>query len=237
MISAGHLAGVASIALGAWLVLSGSASAWWIAVWLPFHVLGLLMLSVGLHRYFSHGAFRTTRAWHNFMALYSVLLLNGSPHGWAAAHSAHHLHSDTDSDPHIADWTYLVWKRYRKAPVETRALRRLAGDKMTAFVHRTGLWLWLGFTSSVLLISPTAYLFAYLIPLGTVHLVGAIHQVTSHRGGGPRQMALMEFLVPAAGEWLHKTHHDHPGWADYRTEWWHLDLGAIFIDAIRTDRP
>ena len=235
MISVGHLVGLASIVLGLSLVASGAASAWWLLLWPPFHLLGSLMLSVGLHRYFSHGAFRTTRAWHNFMALYSVLLLNGSPHGWAAAHNTHHVHSDTDRDPHIAGWTYLVWKRYRDVPMVSRGVRRLAGDRMLAFVHRNGLWLWMAFTATMLIVSPELYLFAYLMPLGSVHLIGAMHQVTSHRNGAPRDIWWMELVLPACGEWLHRTHHDHASWPDFRTKWWHLDLGAAFIRFIRTN--
>jgi len=236
MISVGHLVGLAAIVAGLTLVATGTSSAWWLLLWPAFHVLGSLMLSVGLHRYFSHGAFKTTSAWHNFMAFYSVLLLNGSPHGWAAAHNTHHAHSDTDRDPHMAGLSYLAWKRYRDVPMVSRGVRRLAGDRTLAFVHRNGLWLWVGFTALALAISPEAYLFGYLMPLGSVHLIGALHQVTSHSGGSARDIWWLELLLPACGEWLHKTHHDHPGRADYRTKWWHLDLGALFINAIRTDR-
>jgi fatty-acid desaturase len=232
MISVGHLAGLAGVVLGVWLIATGAASQWWLLAWAAFHLLGSLMLSVGLHRYFSHGSFKTTPFWHNFMALYSVLLLNGSPHGWAAAHNAHHAFSDTDRDPHIADWTYLVWKRYRSTPLVTRGLRRLAGDPVVAFVHRTGLWLWLAFTALLLWASPEAYLFAYLMPLGSVHLIGALHQVTSHKNLAPRDIWWLELVLPACGEWLHKTHHDHPGRSDFRTKWWHVDLGAALVRAI-----
>ena len=235
MISVGHLAGVAGIVAGIWLMAAGIASAWWIAAWLSFHALGSLMLSVGLHRYFSHGSFQTTPFWHNFMAFYSVLLLNGSPHGWAAAHNAHHTFSDTDQDPHIADWTYLVWKRYRRTPLVTRGLRRLNGDPVLAFVHRNGLWLWCGFTAWMLAVSPTAYLFAYLMPLGSIHLIGAMHQLLSHKDGAPRDIWWLELLLPACGEWLHKTHHDHAGRSDFRTRPHHVDLGSAFISLIRTD--
>lgn len=235
MISVGHLAGLAGIVLGLWLVAYGAVSAWWLLAWPPLHVVGSLVLSVGLHRYFSHRSFKTTRFWHNFMAFYSTLLLNGSPHGWAAAHNAHHVYSDTDKDPHIANWTYLVWKRYRKSPIPRRGLRGLVGDPVCAFVHRTGLWLWLAFTAAMLLVSPKLYLFAYLMPLGSVHLIGALHQVTSHNSRGPRDIWWLELILPACGEWLHKTHHEHPRWSDFKTEHHHLDLGSRFIELIRTD--
>jgi stearoyl-CoA desaturase (delta-9 desaturase) len=237
MIPMGYYAGLAGIALGLGLVMAGEAPAWWLLVWLAFHVLGSLMLSVGLHRYFSHGAFRTTRFWHNFMALYSVLLLNGSPQGWAAAHNTHHRWSDTDRDPHFASWHYLFDKRYRDVPMVMWRVKQLAGDRSVVFVHRHGVALWLFAVVSMLAWLPTFFLFAYLMPLGSTHLIGAIHQVTSHRGGAPRDLPWLEFIFPACGEWLHKTHHDHPGWADFRTKWWHLDLGAAFIRMIRTDAP
>lgn len=235
MIPMGYYLGLAGIALGIWLVATGAVSAWWLLAWAAFHVLGSLMLSVGLHRYFSHGAFETTPFWHRFMALYSVLLLNGSPQGWAAAHNTHHAHSDTDRDPHFADWNYLFDKRYRDVPMVRWRLRALAGDQTLAFVHRYGLPLWAAACLAMLLASPTFFIFGYLMPLGSTHLIGAVHQITSHRGGQPRDLPWLEFIFPACGEWLHKTHHDHPGWSDFRTRWWHLDLGAAFIRLIRTN--
>lgn len=234
MISVAHIVGVLSVVLGVYLLVTGTVSALWVIPWILFHVLSSLMVSVGLHRYFSHGAFKTSKFWHNFMALYSVLLVSGSPQGWATAHNAHHIHSDTDLDPHISNWTYLVWKRYKQVPMPMRRLKALAGDPVLAFVHRYGMPLLLGFILVLAFISPLLLLYGYLMPLGTVHLIGGIHQVISHKNLQPRNLALLEFIFPACGEWLHKTHHDFPGRKNFRTKWWHPDLGALFISWIET---
>lgn len=235
MIPFGYYIGLLSIALGTLLVATGVVSAWWLLVWAGLHVLGSLMLSVGLHRYFSHGAFKTSPFWHRFMAYYSVLLLNGSPQGWAAAHNTHHEFSDTNRDPHFASWRYLYNKRYRNVPMVKWRLKQLAGDETLAFVHRYGLMLWVAAVALMLIISPLFLLFGYLMPLGSTHLIGAIHQITSHRNGAPRNLPWLEFIFPACGEWLHKTHHDYPGRASFRTKSWHPDLGAVFIRLIRTN--
>jgi len=234
MIPTGHYLGNLSIILGVYLVISGTVSAYYLLLWVGFHVLGSLMLSVGLHRYFSHASFKTTRFWHTVMAYYSVLLLNGSPQGWATAHNTHHKWSDTERDPHYADWHYLYNKRYRPVKMVLWRVKQLSGDKTLQFVHRYGLLLWVIFVIALLVVSPVILLFGYLMPLGSTHMIGAIHQITSHKKGAPRDLPLLEFILPACGEWLHKTHHEYPGKKDFRTKWWHFDLGALFIKLIET---
>ena len=233
MVTVGHVGGNAGLVLALWLVATGAVHWGWLLPWPVLHAFNTVMVSAGLHRYFSHGSFKTSPFWHRFMAGWSVLLLYGSPHAWAAAHTTHHVHSDTPRDPHYATWRYLFDKQFRDVPMVKGRLKRLVGDTTLDFVHRHGLTLWLGFVAAALAVSPTAFLFLYVVPLGSAHLVGAVHQVTSHRGGSPRNLAWLEYLLPTGGEWMHKTHHDRPGLGSFRSRWWHLDLGAAFIHLIR----
>lgn len=235
MISIGHLLGITSICLGIYLVATNVVSAWWFLLWLPTHLFGSLMTTVGLHRYFSHGAFKTSKFWHNVMGIYSVMLLNGSPYGWSTAHIAHHIYSDTDNDPHLVNWHYLIWKKYKMVRMPKRRLRYLIGDPVLDFVHRYGMVMWVVAVTILALFSWKVLLFGYLMALGSVHLIGGIHQVTSHIGGGPRNLPWMEFILPACGEWHHLTHHEKQSASDLRSKWWHLDLGALFIKAIRAN--
>lgn len=232
MIPLGHYLGNISIIFGIYLIIYQGFSPWWLLVWACFHLISSLMLSVGLHRYFSHGTFKTTPFWHKFMSFYSVILLNGSAHGWAAAHNTHHVHSDTNRDPHEATWKYLFTKKYRNVPMVMTRVKVLVKDDSLNFLHRYGAPIWLGLVLLLGLVSWPILLFAYLMPLGSAHMIGAIHQTISHRSGAPRNLAWLEWILPASGEWLHKTHHDHPGKWDYRTKWYHLDLGALFIKLI-----
>lgn len=231
----GYLLGLAGVAIGLWLVAAGAAHWAWLLLWPVVHTFNTVIVSAGLHRYFSHGCFKTSRFWHNFMALYSPTMLYGSPYAWATAHVTHHVHSDTDRDPHHVDWRYLLFKQFRDVPLVQGRFRRIVGDPVLDFVHRYWLALYLAYAAVLLAVSPKLFVFAHLMPMGTAQLFGVVHQLVSHRGGGPRDLPLMEFLVPTGGEWQHKAHHDRPGLPSFRTRWWHLDMGAAFIRLIRTN--
>ena len=234
MISVGHIIGQACIATGVTLVALGYVSPAWLLITLAFHFIGSLMTTVGVHRYFSHAAFKTSKFWHNLMAFYSVLLLNGSALGWSTAHITHHVYSDTDRDPHYMKADYLLWKRYNPVKMVKRRLRHIIGDPVLQFCHRYGFLLWWLTVIALLAVSWKFALFAYGMSLGTVHLIGGIHQVTSHKNGKPRDLPWMEFILPASGEWMHGTHHERQSSPDLRAKWWHLDLGYQFIRLIRS---
>lgn len=232
LISLGNLLGLACIGIGLTAVAQGWAAWQWLLLWPFFHLLNALMLSVGLHRYFSHAAFKTSKFWHKFMAWYSVVLLSGSPLGWASAHTTHHVYSDTDRDPHDTRWSYLLWKGYRKVPLVMKRMKHIVDDPDLAFVHRYGMALWIAFVVILLAINWKLFVFGYGMGLGSAHFVGALIQVTSHKDGRARDLPWMEFLFPAAGEWLHGTHHDHPGAKNLSSKWWQFDMGYWFIRLI-----
>ena len=56
--------------------------------------------NVGLHRYFAHNSFKTSKFWHIVLSLTTPLACAGSPYGYSMAHRAHHIFSDTEKDPH-----------------------------------------------------------------------------------------------------------------------------------------
>ncbi len=231
----GNLLGLFSLVLGAGLIASGVVSAWWLLLVFAVHIWNTLMTSAGLHRYFSHGAFKTSKFWHTVMCLYSPLLTIGSALAWSVIHLQHHIHSDTDRDSHYTHWTYIFWKQYRKQPIVTKRMKRLLNDPTVVFAHRWGLAIWTVFVVSLALISWKALLFGYLMPLGVTHLIGGIHQVISHKGGQPRNLPWLEWVLPAGGEWNHGTHHK-TGKRDLRGSWWHLDPGFMFIRLIEKKR-
>lgn len=233
MISVGHLLGQTCIALGLWAVAFGIASPYWLLLWPVTHVFDSLMLSVGLHRYFAHRSFRTSPFWHKVMAYWSIALMNGSPLGWATAHIAHHMHSDTELDPHLAVPTYLLWKRYRHVPMPVRLVRRWLRDKDVVNAHRHGTFQWVLGALAIAAVSWKLFVFGYGMALGSVHLIGGMHQVISHKDGHARNLPWLEWVLPAMGEWMHKEHHDRGG-KRMGHKWWHLDVGYWFIRAIET---
>lgn len=236
MIGVGNIIGLVSLIVGLALVFTGVVSPGWLVPWVLSHAVTSLMVTVGLHRYWSHRAFETTPFWHQFMNFYSVIILLGSPLAWATAHITHHVKSDTDQDPHYTGWDYIFWKRYNHVPMVRGRMKRLITDRWVVFTHRYGMLLWIAFVLVLLAISWKVLLFGYLMGMGSVQLIGALHQVLSHKDGKPRDLAVLEYILPAFGEWMHETHHGHGGWKDMRTKPWHMDLGYQFIKLIETEK-
>jgi stearoyl-CoA desaturase (delta-9 desaturase) len=231
-----HWLGIACIITGLALVIRGDVSAWWLLPWPFVHTFTGLMVTVGLHRYWSHRTFETTRFWRYVMALWPALVAQGSGMAWATAHLTHHIHSDKAGDPHYIKWDYLLWKRYNNVPMFMGRMKRLLADRPAVFAHRYGMVIWLAFSATLLLIDWKVFVYGYGMALGTVQVFGAIHQMTAHKNDEPRDLPLMEFLLPMFGEWNHKYHHDHPGRKDLRMAWWHIDIGYQFIRLIEIDK-
>ena len=62
-----------------------------------------LTMSLALHRYFSHAAFRTSRWMQFFLGILGSMALQGGVLWWASKHRRHHKHCDEPEDPH--SWT------------------------------------------------------------------------------------------------------------------------------------
>ncbi|HEX3899244.1 MAG TPA: acyl-CoA desaturase [Mycobacteriales bacterium] len=62
-------------------------------------------VTVGFHRYFTHGAFKTKKAVRVAMAIAGSLAIEGPVIRWVADHRRHHAYSDRDGDPH-SPWKY-----------------------------------------------------------------------------------------------------------------------------------
>ena len=56
-------------------------------------------ISAGLHRYFTHKSFKTSKAWERIMLFASVYASVGSSIAWVGMHRAHHRYSDKKYDP------------------------------------------------------------------------------------------------------------------------------------------
>lgn len=209
-------------------------------IWVPAMVVTYLSasitISVGYHRLFCHGAFKTNQFWHRLFAVTGTLFMYSSPLQWAVTHATHHRCSDTPLDPHPLPRDALIFKGYRDVPLDTWQVRRLIrrSGQFHVFVDHYYLLIFAGLMAGLLIASPGYVINAYLPVLGVAHFVGGLHNLISHANGHPRDLPLMEYILPASGEWLHGRHHDKAGLWDFRTRWWHFDLGALVVKAIRS---
>jgi len=93
----------------------------WRSVWIcaVLYWLRIFAISAGYHRYFSHRAYSTGRAFQLALAVLSQSTAQKSVLWWAAKHRHHHLHSDTELDVHSPRhegffYSHLGWIFARK---------------------------------------------------------------------------------------------------------------------------
>ncbi len=202
--------GYAAMGYGAWALITGAASIWWILPMLFFSFWMLMGITVGMHRLFCHMAFKTSRFWHWVFGILGTAAFYGSSIQWPAMHMSHHLFSDTEKDPHYTGWRYLFWKKNNPTIMNRRVLTRLRRDPMHAFLHGYYVLIPATIILGLSLISWQALVFCYLIPLGWLHFVGSAHQVFAHGGDGAKDQEWLEYALFTGGEWLHRHHHDMP---------------------------
>jgi stearoyl-CoA desaturase (Delta-9 desaturase) len=93
-------------------VLAGVAFAWgWGISWVDI-VLSIIFfavtchgITIGFHRYFTHGSFKANRGLKIGLAIAGSLAVEGPLIRWVADHRKHHAFSDKDGDPH-SPWRY-----------------------------------------------------------------------------------------------------------------------------------
>jgi stearoyl-CoA desaturase (delta-9 desaturase) len=64
-----------------------------------------LGITVGFHRYFTHGAFKANRGLKIALAIAGSMAIEGPVIRWVADHRRHHAFSDKEGDPH-SPWRY-----------------------------------------------------------------------------------------------------------------------------------
>ncbi len=70
-----------------------------------FYYLTGLGVSVGLHRYFTHGSFKAARGFKIALAIAGSMAIEKPVITWVADHRRHHKYSDKDGDPH-SPWRF-----------------------------------------------------------------------------------------------------------------------------------
>jgi stearoyl-CoA desaturase (delta-9 desaturase) len=76
---------------------------------ISLYVLRMFAVTAFYHRYFSHRAFRTSRAMQFVFAILGASAAQRGPLWWAAEHRHHHAHADRDTDAHSPKWHGFLW--------------------------------------------------------------------------------------------------------------------------------
>jgi stearoyl-CoA desaturase (delta-9 desaturase) len=218
------------------------ASGRWIALALAVYAVRMFAITAGYHRYFSHRAFKTSRAFQAVLAWLGASAVQKGPLWWAAHHRDHHRYSDGPDDIHSPLergfwWSHVGWilaTRYDATRLER--VRDLARYPELRWLDRwhlvppvalaVGLFaagglpalLWGFFVSTVLLWHATFAINSL------AHVLGRQRYETGDGSRNSLALALVTF-----GEGWHNNHHFYSTTANQGFFWWEVDLSYYLL--------
>ena len=218
-------------------------------VCLAMYVLRMFFVTAFLHRYFSHRAFRTSRAFQFVMGALACTAGQRGPLWWASHHRHHHGHADDDEDVHSPGrrgilWAHMGWfltrsnyqtrwrfvRDWARFP-ELRWLNRvdwIPSVALAAGCYGHGAWLQ---ARAPELHTSGAQMLVWGFFVSTILLYHATYTINSlaHRFGSRRfdttdssRNNLWLSLV-TLGEGWHNNHHHYPATVRQGFYWWELD--------------
>ncbi len=221
-----------------------------IAVAASLFVLRMFAITAFYHRYFSHRAFRTSRAIQFAFALFAASAVQRGPLWWASHHRHHHAHSDRHTDVHSARahgflWSHLGWflarenfaARLHLVPDLARYPELRWLDRFDVVVPVVLAVLLYGLGACLEQTMPGLgtsgmQLFVWGFCVSTVVLYHATFAINSlAHGRGARRYATRDesrnnlwLALLTFGEGWHNNHHHFPGAARQGFYWWEVDL-------------
>ena len=213
--------------LGDWLVCIG------------LYLLSAFGLGVGLHRYFAHRSFQTSRAFQFVLCLLAGIAF-GDPVWFAGKHRLHHRHSDTKLDVHSpAQGFWFCWfssifdKGYSDEEILAKA-SDLTEYPELRWIHRHYYVPPIVVAASIYMIGGySMFAIGYCLSLlFALHAASAVNYYC-HQGKNVKKrryetrdhstnnvvLGLLTF-----GEGWHNNHHHYPGTARAGFFWWEMDV-------------
>lgn len=216
-------------------------------------------VTIGFHRFFTHGSFKANRALKIVLAVAGSLAIEGPIVRWVADHRKHHKFSDKDGDPH-SPWRYgesvpallkgLWWAHMgwlfdeEQTPQQTYA-PDLIKDRDISWISRQfafftllslllpplvgGLWSW-SWEGAL-----TAFFWGSLIRVGLLHHVTwSINSICHAVGKRPfksrdRSGNVALLAILSCGESWHNLHHAEPTSARHGVLRGQIDSSARLI--------
>jgi stearoyl-CoA desaturase (Delta-9 desaturase) len=221
----------------------------WVALAAFTYGVRMFAITAGYHRYFSHRAYRTSRAFQLVLAILGASAAQKGPLWWAAHHREHHRYSDGPLDVHSPLrrglwWSHVGWILSRRhdatrvervkdlaAYPELRFLDRyhvLAPLALAAGLLVGGGWpalLWGFFVSTVALWHATFAINSL------AHVLGTRRYQTEDGSRNNLALALLTF-----GEGWHNNHHFWPSSANQGFARWEVDLSFSILRVLATLR-
>jgi len=230
-----------------------------VVIFTVFYLVSGLGVTVGFHRYFTHGSFKAKRPLRIALALAGSISLEMSVTDWVATHRRHHKYSDLEGDPHSPwrfgnDWKALTkglffahvgWLFSSERTNRAKYAPDLVADKDIERIHRFfpllvvaslllpallgGLVTWSWFGAL------TAFFWGSLVRISLLHHVTWSINSVCHVFGNEdfstrdRSRNVWWLAIPSFGESWHNLHHADPTCARHGVLKGQLDSSARVI--------
>ncbi|MCX4687420.1 acyl-CoA desaturase [Kitasatospora purpeofusca] len=216
-------------------------------------------ITVGYHRYFTHGAFKANRPVRLALAVAGSLAIEGPLVRWVADHRKHHRYSDKDGDPHSPWrygetvpallkglwWAHMGWLFDEEQTPQLKYAPDLIDDPAIRRISRL-FWLW---TTLSMLLPPlvgglvtlswqgalSAFFWGSLVRVALLHHVTwSINSICHALGSRPfrsrdRSGNVWWLAVLSCGESWHNLHHADPTSARHGVLRGQIDSSARLI--------
>ncbi|HVW44436.1 MAG TPA: acyl-CoA desaturase [Amycolatopsis sp.] len=224
-----------------------------------FYVLATLGVTVGYHRYFTHGAFKAARPLRIALAIAGSMAVQGSVIFWVASHRRHHAFADRDGDPH-SPWLFgtsagalfrgfwhahMGWMFRSEVTNYDRFAPDLVSDRDLRVVNRY-FWLWITLSLALPAMlggllswswwgAITAFFWAGLVRIAFLHhvtwSVNSICHMVGNRPFASRDKAanFWPLALLSMGESWHNSHHADPTCARHGVLRGQIDVSARVI--------
>jgi stearoyl-CoA desaturase (Delta-9 desaturase) len=233
----------------------------WVDVGLAlfFYTLTALGVTIGFHRYLTHGAFKARRGLRVALTVIGSMAMQGPVIGWVADHRRHHAYADKEGDPH-SPWLFgtgpvalakgfwhahMGWLFDREQTNARRFAPDLLADNDVRRVDRL-----FPVLTVVTLLAPaalgglitmslwgavTAFFWAGLVRVALLHHVTwSVNSICHMIGDRPfeardKSANFWPLAIVSMGESWHNSHHADPTCARHGVRRGQLDISARII--------
>lgn len=233
------------IHLSALLVFVVGVKLEWVLWAVALYVLRMWAVTAGYHRYFSHRAFKTSRAFQFFLAFLAQTSIQKGALWWAAHHRHHHRFSDMENDVHSPVqhgfwWSHVGWiLRASSDELRHENVKDLTRYPELVWLNRfywvpplvlavalyavggLGLWVW-GFAVSTVFLWHGTFVINSL-----THVFGSRRFDTTDDSRNNLLFALVTL-----GEGWHNNHHHYQSAARQGFYWWEIDVTYYTLKAL-----
>jgi stearoyl-CoA desaturase (delta-9 desaturase) len=233
-----------------------------IGLFAVMYVLTTIGVEVGLHRFFSHHAFRAGPGVTAFLAITGSMAAQGPVLFWAAIHRKHHAFTDREGDPHSPHlqgagainrlrglWhAHIGWLFAIEGANWNRYVPDLLRDRFVFMLNSYyPLWVLSGLlipTAAGALLTGTwagagsGFLWGGLVRIFAVdHITWSVNSFGHLMGRRPEraegQAGNIAWLsLPSFGGSWHNHHHAHPSSARNDRGFWQIDLAGWLIELL-----